>query len=156
MPITQLEATALLKRWQAAYDAGDATFFDFFASDATFFTLSSVTRIDGLEEFRRGFEPLFGQGEKRRSQILSPDFQLPGDAALVTYHNRIFINGRVSNLRSSIVITRNPQGELKITHLHNSPLQTAKVTPGPGSTPESIDLLEERVATAAATVGTPK
>lgn len=156
MPITQQEATDFLKKWQTAYDAGDPTFFDLFAKDATFFTLSSVTRIDGLEEFRRGFEPLFGQGEKRRSQILSPEFQLVGDVALTTFHNRIFVNGRITNLRSSVVIIKGTQGDLKIAHLHNSPLETPKVTPGFGATPETIDLLEERVATAAATVGTPK
>lgn len=152
-PLKPEEASAFLKKWVSAYEAGDKSFFDYFAPDASFFTVSSPTRIDGTEEFRRGFEEQF-LGKKRRSQVLSPEIRVTGDAAVVSYHNRISVGDSTANLRATIIVTKGRDG-LKIAHLHNSPLASIGV-PAPARSPESVTLLEERVATAAAAVGTPK
>ncbi|MDI1284213.1 MAG: nuclear transport factor 2 family protein [Reyranella sp.] len=152
-PLKQEEVTAFLKKWVSAYETGDKSFFDFFTRDASFFSVSSPTRIDGLEEFRRGFEEQF-LGQKRRSQILSPEIRVAGDAAIASYHNRVSVGGATANMRATVVVVRG-QGGLQIAHLHNSPLASVGV-PASGRSPDSVTLLEERVATAAAAVGTPK
>ncbi len=156
MAITQQEAADTLRKFVDAYDATDPTFFDFFAPDASFFTISSVTRIDSLEEYRRGFEPFFTAGTKRRSQINSPEFQVVGDTAIVTFHSRIFLDSRVTNLRETMAMTKDATGKIKIAHYHSSLLQTPTFVPPAGATPETIDLLEERSLLAPVTAGTPK
>lgn len=148
------EVSAFLKKWVASYESGDKSFFDSFAPDASFFSVSSPTRIDGVEEFRRGFEDQF-LGQKRRSQVLSPEIRIAGDAAIVSYHNRVSVGGGTANLRATVVVVKGRDGAFKIAHLHNSPLASVGV-PAAGRSPEAVTLLEERVATAAAAVGTPK
>ncbi|WP_164913437.1 nuclear transport factor 2 family protein [Sphingomonas sp. UV9] len=149
------DVKGFLTKWARAYDAGDETFFNAFAKDTSVFSVSAPTRIDGLEEYKRGFEDHFGKGN-RRSQILSPEIRIEGSTAVATFHNRVSIDGHVSNLRTTLVLSGDSGGDLKIVHLHQSPLSAvARVAPsGVGS--ESVSLLEERVATAAAAVGTPK
>lgn len=96
---------SVLAKWARAYDEGSEGFFDSFSKDASIFTISSPTRIDGLEEFKRGFEPYFGQGT-RRSQILSPEIKASGDTAVATFHNRVNVDNRVTNLRTTVVLSR--------------------------------------------------
>lgn len=152
--VSNEDVKGFLAKWARAYDEGSEGFFDSFSKDASIFTISSPTRIDGLEEFKRGFEPYFGQGT-RRSQILSPEIKASGDTAVATFHNRVNVDNRVTNLRTTVVLSR-ADGDLKIIHLHQSPLSTpVAVGAGPVSA-DTVSLLEERVATAAAAVGTPK
>lgn len=148
------EVMQFLHKYRDVYEAGDPSFFDFFSEDTTIFTDSSPTRIDGLEEFRRGFEPLLTAGAKRRGQILSPEVKIVGPVAYVSFHNRVSVDGIVTVLRATLVFQKDKSG-LKITHMHNSPINRAPDTTSIASL-ESVTLLEERVATAAATVGTPK
>lgn len=152
--LTEAEVHAALAKFQDAYEAGDDKFFDHFADDASLFTVSSPTRIDGKETYKRGFQPYFS-GNKRRSQVLSPDVRLLGnDSALVTFHNRILVHGVSTNVRASLVFARDHKGELKVVHTHLSPLSQA-VSAAPAK-PDDVTLLEERVASSAAMTGTPK
>lgn len=148
------ELYEFLKRFQQTYEESDPGWFDMFAPDATFFTVSSPTRIDSTEEYRRGFEPYFTAGVKRRAQILSPDVRVVGSVASVTLHNRVSVDGVTQNFRGTVIIQQGDRG-LEITHLHWSPLSAPDVV-NVGRPDEAVTLLEERVATAAATVGTPK
>ncbi|AID34841.1 MULTISPECIES: nuclear transport factor 2 family protein [Mesorhizobium] len=153
MALSEPDVTTFLKTFVSTYEKGDASFFDLFAGDASVFSVSVPTRIDGAEEYRRGYEEQF-QGKNRRAQILSPEIRIAGDVAVVTYHNRVAFDNQSTNLRSTLVLSLVGK-DLKIVHLHNSPL----ASPGVSSTPrrpEDVTLLEERVATAAAAVGTPK
>jgi hypothetical protein len=154
--LTRDEVTNFLKEWVRAYESASPDFFNFFAPNATFFTISSPTRIDGVEEYRRGFEPELTQQKNRRSQLLSLDVQPAGGTAVVSYHNRITLQGRTTNLKGTAVVGRDEKGAPRIIHLHMSPLAAPAVPTAVGRTPEEITLLEERVATAAAAVGTPK
>ena len=146
--ITEEEVKAFLDRFAGLYEKADDGFFDLFASNATVFTVSAPTLIDGRDQFKKGFAPHFKKGGKRVSQILSPEIQILGDSALVTYHNRIQLDSKPIDLRSSLVLRRNEKGALNVAHLHNSPLA--------GRSLEEFVVLEERVATAVAAVGTPK
>lgn len=152
--LSEEDVWEFLAGYQEAYEAGDPAWFDMHAKDATFFTVSAPTRIDSTEEYRRGFEAYF-RNTSRKAQILSPEIRIAGSAATITLHNRVSVDGVVENLRGTLVLERRPRGDLKVTHLHFSPLVAPEVL-NQGKPEEAVTLLEERVATAAATVGTPK
>lgn len=154
--LTEQEVLDWFEQALRAYEAGDESFFDYFASDASLFTTSTPTRIDGREVWKGGFAATF-VGTERVSQILSPEVRLLGpDAALMTFHNRILVGGVAANLRGTVVISRDPDGTLQFVHLHNSPLSQAAVGVADPSGLEQITVLEERVAAASAMTGTPK
>ncbi|MCP3417883.1 nuclear transport factor 2 family protein [Bradyrhizobium brasilense] len=152
MALSEPDVTAFLKQFVSTYEKGDASFFKLFADDVSVFSISVPTRIDGAEEFKRGFDGQF-KGT-RRSQILSPEIRIAGDMAVVTYHNRVAFDSQSTNMRSTLVLQR-LGNDIKIVHLHNSPLASPGVVTAPRG-PADVTLLEERVATAAAAVGTPK
>jgi ketosteroid isomerase-like protein len=153
--VTQAQVLQFLDDYRTAYEMGDDAFFSYFTSDASFFTISSPTRIDSREEFKRSFGPAFANGVTRRSQFMAPEVRLMGDFALVTCHNRISVDDEVTNLRASFVVVLRG-GQLKIAHMHNSPIPLPAAPAAPPGDLEEITILEERVATAAAQVGTPK
>lgn len=154
--LTEEEVLDWFSRTIRAYEQGNESFFDFFAADASLFVVSTPTRVDGLEVYKSGFAPYF-VGTERVSQILSPEVRLLGpDSALLTFHNRILVQGIATNIRGTVVISRQRGGDLKFVHMHNSPLtQAAAPVFAPGDL-ESITVLEERVAAASAMTGTPK
>ena len=155
--ISEEEVKTFLDRFVDLYEKGDKGFFDLFAPNATVFAISSPTRIEGRDQFQKGFAPHFDPKSKRVSQILSPDIQVFGDTALVSYHNRIQAGGTTHDLQGSLVLRRNQRGGLNVTHLHNSPQSTASsFSVGVGRSIEDFAILEERVATAISAVGTPK
>jgi hypothetical protein len=152
--ITEEEVVRTMKAWQEAFEAGDPKFFDFFDPNVSLFTLSTPTRVDTLEVYRRGFEQFF-LGTKRNSQILSPTVRLLGDSsAVMTFHNRILVRGISTNIRGTVVFVRSGGG-LKCVHMHNSPLGQPTVVPQAKGV-EDVTLLEERIASASAMTGTPK
>jgi ketosteroid isomerase-like protein len=153
--LSEEEVWEFLAEYQEAYENGDPKWFELHTRDATFFTVSAPTRIDSVEEYRRGFEAYFSN-VTRKAQILSPEIRIAGSGATVTLHNRVTVDGRVTeNLRGTLVVERRAGGDLKVTHLHFSPLVAPEVLVQ-GKPEEAVTLLEQRVATAAATVGTPK
>lgn len=153
--VTQDSVLEFLNGYRESYERGDEGFFSFFTHDASFFTLSSPTRIDSREEFRRSFGSAFASGVSRRSQFMAPEVRVLGDAALVTCHNRISVDDVTTNLRATFLIVRRG-GELKIAHMHNSPLPLPAAPVAGVREMEEISILEERVATTTAQVGTPK
>jgi uncharacterized protein (TIGR02246 family) len=156
IPLTEEEVAQTMKRWQEAFEAGSEEFFDYFDPDVSLFTVSSPTRVDGREVYQRGFEQFF-LGEKRKSQILSPEVRLLGDdSAMMTFHNRILISGISSNIRGTVVFRRDDKGKLRCVHMHNSPLGQPTMQGRIEGRVEDISVLEERVAAGAAMVGTPK
>jgi ketosteroid isomerase-like protein len=153
--LTQDTVLRFLDDFRRAYESGLEVFFSYFAPDASCFTISSPTRIDSKEEFKRSFGTAFAGEVTRRSQFTAPEVRIIGDAALVTCHNRVSVDDVVTNLRATYLIVLRG-GQLKIAHMHNSPLPLpAAPVSGPRDV-EEITVLEERVATAAAQVGTPK
>jgi ketosteroid isomerase-like protein len=153
--ISEEEVHAFLKRFADLYEKADDRFFDLFASDATVFNISSSRRLEGRDAFRKEFGPRFKPGYKRVSEILSPEVQSLGGSALVSYRNRIQVDDQQVELRASLVLSRDPQGGLQVKHLHNSALPGAQPAPA-GRSVEEVVVLEERVATALSTIGTPK
>ena len=155
LEITEDAVLEFLDVYRKSYEAGDASFFSFFTPDATFFTISSPTRIDSREEFKRSFGSAFAAGVTRRSQFMSPEVRVMGDSVLVTCHNRISVDNVTTNLRATFLLVHRG-GELRIAHMHNSPLPLPAAPAATAHDFEEISVLEERVAPAAAQVGTPK
>jgi len=154
--ITEKEVLSTMKKFQEAFEAGDPKFFDFFSKDMSLFSLSTPTRIDGLETYQHGFENVFTSGT-RKSQILSPEVRILGEnAAVMTFHNRILVGGVSTNIRGTVVFAREGSGQLKCVHMHNSPLAAPAVQASSPQSLEDVTVLEERVASAVAMVGTPK
>lgn len=154
--LTEDQVVKTMKDWQETFESGNERWFDFFDKDASLFTVSSPTRIDGREVYRAGFAQFF-LNIKRNSQILSPEVRILGeDAAVMTYHNRVLIRGISTNMRGTVVFARDASGELKCVHLHQSPLAQPTAIGADLKTVEDVTLLEERVASASAMTGTPK
>jgi ketosteroid isomerase-like protein len=131
---------ATIEAFWAAYDAGDPGFFDFFTADAVIFSLSFPIRLRGPEAYRRYFGPEF-TSESRATQILHPEVILVGEGALVTSQNRVRVNYRSVDSRTTLLLV--PNGDaLKVAHLHMSPLLIPSPADGRG-------LVEEVAAIAA-------
>jgi ketosteroid isomerase-like protein len=152
--ITREAVDQLLGEYQSTYENSSPDYFKLFAADATFFVQSSPNRIDSREEFQRVFA--LTPGITRRSQILSPEVRIMGDAALVSLHSRVALGDEQHYLRESLVVTRDSRGALRIAHLHISPQEMPAVPDTPERALEEIAIIEERTATTASTVGTPK
>lgn len=151
--LTQARVLEFLDEYREAYDRGDESVFGHYTHDASFFTVSSPTRIDSLEEFKRSLGPS-GVGS-RRTQFLAPEIRIHGDSALVTCHQRTVVDGEVTNVRATLsLVVRG--GHVRVSHLHTSPLPLPTAPVGRARNVEEISILEERVATSAAQVGTPK
>jgi ketosteroid isomerase-like protein len=153
--VTQDKVLQFLDDYRKAYEKGDESYFSYFNTDASLFTVSSPTRIDSREEFKRSFGPALTSGVTRRCQIMAPEIRILGDSALVTCHNRISVDDETISLRVTFVMVLRGHN-LRIAHMHASPLPQPTV---PGSTVhgiDEIDVLEERVATSASQIGTPK
>ncbi|MFD3504224.1 nuclear transport factor 2 family protein [Streptomyces sp. NPDC058678] len=155
--LTEDAVLSFLDAYRDAYEKGEDRFFSYFTDDASFFTVSSPVRIDSREEFKRSFSPAFTSGMTRRSQFMAPEIRILGDYALVTCHNRISVGDQVTNLRATFLVVLR-DGALKIAHLHNSafPLPGVPAAAASAKDLEEFTVLEERVASAAAQVGTPK
>jgi ketosteroid isomerase-like protein len=144
----------LLVEYQSTYENSSPDYFRLFTADATFFVLSVPSRIDSREEFQRVFS--LTPGAQRRSQILSPEIRIMGDSALVSLHSRVALGDEQHHLRETLVVTRDSRGALRIAHLHISPQEMPPVPDTPVRALEEIAIIEERTATTASTVGTPK
>jgi len=155
-PITKKDVFVAMEAFQRHFEAGDPEFFADFADDMSIFSLSTPTRIDGLHTYRHGFEETFTKST-RRSQILSPEVTLLGpDSAVMTFHNRIIVGNVSTNIRGTVIFARDDKGKLRCVHMHNSPLAAPAVQTHTNTDLEDITVLEERVASATAMVGTPK
>ncbi|GAA0447795.1 nuclear transport factor 2 family protein [Streptomyces sp. NPDC046215] len=152
--ITREAVDQLLGEYQTTYENSSPDYFKLFAADATFFVQSSPTRIDSREEFQRVFA--LTPGTTRRSQILSPEIRIMGDTALISLHSRVALGDEQHYLRETLVATRDSRGTLRIAHLHISPQEMPAVPDTPERALEEIAIIEERTATTASTVGTPK
>jgi len=136
---------SFLDQFIQAYDRGDDSFFNYFDPKAAIYSVSSPSRLDGREAFRKSFGPHLK--EKRSTKIQGAEVHSYGNTAAVTYDAHIDAGGHVHNTRCSLVLHRDAGGKLTVAQMHIS---------SPPRTAEDVRILEERVATAIAAVGTPK
>jgi SnoaL-like protein len=135
----------------AAYDADSPEFFALLTDDATVFSLSLTTRLDGREAYRRCCESE-PSPPRRATQLLHVDVRLVGDGALVTCHQRIRINHGSVDARATLLLV--PDGDLlKVAHLHLSPLAATQVDEAAGLVEEVIAVPAPQVQPPAAPAG---
>lgn len=147
------EVWATIKAWNEAYEKGEEKFFDFFDKDADFFTLSTGTRIDSVEDFKKIFAPSLKSKVHRKCTLLSPEIKVfDGHTAIATEHARINVGGQTYNVRQTQVFKKTDKG-WKIIHLHNSPIEVKPAKPDEFL---GIKEFDDRIAVAAAASGTPK
>lgn len=132
------EVHSLLEAWSRAYDEGSPAFFDFFTPDASIFSATHPTRLEGLDAYRRYFEPHLG-AQRRAIQVLDPEIRPVGESILVTHHSRIRTHYQSVDSRTTLLLV--PTGEgLKIAHLHLSPLTVPGEPADPNLVEEVLDL----------------
>jgi ketosteroid isomerase-like protein len=134
-----------------AYAAGNSKFFDYLDDDVRVYTLDSTEPILG----RKNFEDYFGHtfaSTKRAVVQLHHDLRVSGDQAVLSQTLQISSNGVGLPVRQTVVWAKTKAG-WRMTHIHNGragePLVIGKVP----RTARGLRVLNERIATVAATVG---
>lgn len=134
-----------------AYAAGDAKFFDYLDDEVRVYTLDSTEPILGRKNFQEYFGKTF-VGTKRDIVQLYQDIRAAEDQAVLSQTLQISSNGVGIPVRQTVVWAKSSAG-WRMTHVHNGragePLVVGKVPRTAGA----LRVLNERIATVAATVG---
>jgi ketosteroid isomerase-like protein len=133
-----------------AFMNGDPSFFDYFAKDATIYSVGYAEPIQGREAYRKHFERNL-TANKRDETVLDRTVQIVGDKAVVAQTVQITQAGVVANARQTIVYGDTPEG-FKVLHLHTSLMGN----PAPGelsANAASIRVVNEAVGVAAPVLG---
>jgi ketosteroid isomerase-like protein len=133
-----------------AYRNGDPSFFDYFAKNATIFSVDSTEPVVGREAYRKKFAASL-TGNKRDETILDRSVQIIGDKAVIAQTAQIKQSDMTANIRQTIVFGETEEG-LKMLHLHTAligPLMPDQIP----TTPGSIRIINEKIAVAAAVLG---
>jgi ketosteroid isomerase-like protein len=140
--LTSLDNSAI------AFMNGDPSFFDYFAKDATIYSVGSSEPIQGRDAYRKNFEANL-TANKREETVLDRTVQIVGDKAVVTQTVQIDQLGVVAKARQTIVYGDTSEG-LKVLHLHTSLINgtQGEVPSGP-----AIRVVNEAVGVAAPVVG---
>ncbi|MBI2625660.1 nuclear transport factor 2 family protein [Candidatus Parcubacteria bacterium] len=133
------------------YAAGNKRFFNYLQKDVRVYTLESSEPIVGRKAFESYFGPTFSK-TKRKVAIVAKDVQLAGKQAILAQTLKITANGVSSYIRQTVIWERDT-GEWKMSHIHNAMVGQPVIVGKPPRTPQSIRVLNERIATVAATVG---
>jgi ketosteroid isomerase-like protein len=133
-----------------AFRNGDPAFFNYFAKNATIFSVDSTEPVRGREAYRQKFEASL-TSNKRDETVLDRTIQIVGDKAVVAQTAQIKQSDVTANVRQTIVYGQTEEG-LKMLHLHTAligPIMSDEIP----STPGAIRVLNEKIATAAAVLG---
>jgi len=133
-----------------AYKNGDPSFFDYFAKNATIFSVDSSEPVVGREAYRKKFLSSL-TSNKRDETVLDRTIQIVGDKAVVAQSAQIKQSDVTANVRQTIVFGETDEG-LKMLHLHTAligPLMPDQIP----TTPKSIRIINEKIAVAAAVLG---
>jgi len=129
---------------------GDASFFDYFAKDATIYSVGSTEPMQGRDAYRKSFEAHL-TASKREESVLDRTVQIVGDKAVVAQTVQIKQNDVTANVRQTIVYGETAEG-LKVLHLHTALIGNPTSGEVP-STPGAIRVLNEKIATVADVLG---
>jgi ketosteroid isomerase-like protein len=133
------------------YAAGNKRFFDYLSNDVRVYTVESSEPIVGRKTFEDYFGPTFRKS-KRKVSIVAKDVQMAGDQAILAQTLEVTANGVSSYVRQT-VIWEEDDGGWKMRHIHNAMVGQPVVSGRPPRTARAIRVINERIATVAATVG---
>lgn len=134
-----------------AYAAGDMDFFNYLRNNVRVYTVESHEPIVGRKAFESYFGPTFRKN-KRSIAVVSKDVQLTGEQAVLAQTLKITARGISSYVRQTVVWERGA-GEWQMSHIHNALVGQPVVSGQAPRTARSIRVVNERIATVAATVG---
>lgn len=133
-----------------AYAAGDKRFFTFLTDDVRVFNVNSVEPMVSRKEFQAAFAPTL-TGLKRKVDVLHEDIQASGDRAVLAQTLEITNEGVAVFLRQTVVWEQR-RGKWQMSHIHNTLVGQPVASKLPTSA-KAVRVLNERIATAAATLG---
>jgi len=131
----------------SAFMNGDPSFFDYFAKDATIYSVGSTEPIHGRETYRQQFEGTL-TANRREETVLDRTVQIVGDKAVVAQTVQIKQGDVVANARQTIVYGDTAEG-LKVLHLHTSLMGNL----APEMSASAVHIVNEAVGVAAPIVG---
>lgn len=133
------------------YATGNKKFFDYLQHNVRVYTLDSSSPIVGRDAFRSYFGSTFAK-IKRRVSVVASDVQRADNRAILAQTLEIAAHG-VSSFVRQTVIWEQDDGEWKMSHIHNALVGQPVSTGRAPRTAAAVRVLNERIATASATVG---
>ena len=134
-----------------AYSSGNKRFFDYIREDVRVYGLNSSQPILGRKAFESAFGPAFKT--KRKVAVVHRDVQLSGKQAVLAQTLQITADGISSHVRQTVIWAQDVDGGWKMNHIHNALVGQPVVAGVPPKTINAIRVINERIATVAATVG---
>lgn len=141
---------SVLDQSTAAYTSGDSSFFNYFAKDATIYSVGSSEPFQGRDAYREHFEPHL-TATKREEAVLDRTVQIIGDKAVVAQTARITQSDVSANVRQTIVLGETAEG-VKVLHLHTALIGTPTSSEVPLSA-SSINVINEKIASVPEVLG---
>lgn len=133
------------------YSSGKQSFFDNFDDNVVIYTNITAEPIKGKENYVKNFSELLGS-KKRKLNIISRQIQSLGSIYIVYQVIQVVQEGVAVNMKQSIVWGVNDKG-YKVNHMHTSTIGTPHVVSPLKKNIGSINVINEKIATIAATVG---
>jgi ketosteroid isomerase-like protein len=134
-----------------AYAAGDKRFFGYLSSDVRVYSLNSAEPIVGRKAFESAFAPTFQT--KRKVSILKKDIQLSDRQAVLSQTLQVTVDGVDSFMRQTVIWEQSDKGEWQMSHIHNALVGQPVLSGKTPKTANAVRVLNERIATVAATLG---
>lgn len=135
-----------------AYAAGSERFFGYLDEGVRVYTLEAAQPIVGRKAFQTYFGPTFRK-TKRKVATVAQDVQLSGNQAVLAQTLEITANGVGAYVRQTVIWNKSERGAWRMSHIHNAAVGEPVQIGRPPTTAAGIRVLNERIATVAATVG---
>jgi ketosteroid isomerase-like protein len=116
--IIALEKGAL-EKWNQGDPSG---YLDLSADDLTYFDPSIEQRLDGLDNLKKYYEPIKGQIQVTKYEMVNPTVTATNDMAVLTFNLHSYKAENVSKWNCTEVYRLEPNGKWKIVHTHWSSL----------------------------------
>jgi ketosteroid isomerase-like protein len=112
--IIALEKGAL-EKWNQGDPSG---YLDLSANDVTYFDPSIEQRIDGLDNLKKYYEPIKGQVNVSKYEMINPKVTATNEMAVLTFRLHSYKADKVSMWNCTEVFRLEPSGQWKIVHTH--------------------------------------
>ena len=112
--IIALEKGAL-EKWNQGDPDG---YLNLSADDVTYFDPAIKKRLDGLDNLKKYYEPIKGQVNVSRYEMLDPKVTATNNMAVLTFNLRTYTDDKVSDWNCSEVYRLEPDGQWKIVQTH--------------------------------------
>jgi ketosteroid isomerase-like protein len=112
--VIALEKEAL-ERWNHGDPGG---YLDLSADDVTYFDPSIGQRLDGLDGLKKYYEPIKGQINVSRYEMVNPKVAVTNNMAVLTFNLHSYKDDKVSKWNCTEVYRLEPNGQWKIVQTH--------------------------------------